>query len=43
MIDWGVVGLLLIALVGVLAIGIALSTWIGRRSSLAGATRQGIE
>jgi putative ABC transport system permease protein len=42
-IDWGVVGLLLLALVGVLAIGIALSTWIGRRSSLAGATRQGIE
>jgi putative ABC transport system permease protein len=42
-IDWGVVGLLLLALVVVLAVGIALSTWIGRRSSLAGATRQGIE
>ena len=42
-IDWRVVGLLLLALVAVLAVGIALSTWIGRRTSLAGATRQGIE
>ena len=42
-IDWAVVGALLAALVVVLAIGIGLSTWIGRRTSLAGATRQGIE
>ena len=42
-IDWQVVGLLLLALVVVLAVGIALSSWIGRRASLAGSTRQGIE
>jgi putative ABC transport system permease protein len=42
-VDWAVVGLLLAALVVVLATGIALSTWIGRRANLAGATRQGIE
>ncbi|HEX7196374.1 MAG TPA: FtsX-like permease family protein [Candidatus Limnocylindria bacterium] len=42
-VDGWVVGLLLVALVVVLAIGIVLSTWIGRRVSLAGATRQGIE
>jgi ABC-type lipoprotein release transport system permease subunit len=42
-VDWTVVGLLLVVLVLVLVIGIALSTWIGRRTSLAGATRQGIE
>ena len=42
-VDWGVVGLLLAALVLVLAIAIGLSTWIGRRANLAGATRQGIE
>jgi putative ABC transport system permease protein len=42
-VDWTVVGLLLAALVVVLATGIALSTWIGRRVNLAGATRQGIE
>nr|MBA3749045.1 FtsX-like permease family protein [Solirubrobacterales bacterium] len=39
----GVVGLLLVALVMVLAVGITLSTWIGRRASLSGSTRQGIE
>lgn len=38
-----VVGLLLLALVLVLAVGIALSSWIGRRASLSGSTRQGIE
>jgi len=38
-----VVGLLLMALVGVLAFAIALSTWLGRRASLAGSARQGIE
>jgi predicted lysophospholipase L1 biosynthesis ABC-type transport system permease subunit len=42
-VDWQVVGLLLLALVVVLAVGIALSSWIGRRASLAGSTRQGIE
>ena len=42
-VDWRVVGLLLVALVILLAVGIVLSTWIGRRASLAGATRQGIE
>jgi hypothetical protein len=42
-VDWSVVGLLLLALLVVLAIGIAVSSWIGRRVSLAGATRQGIE
>lgn len=42
-IDWGVMGLLLVALVAVLATAIAASTWIGRRANLAGATRQGIE
>ena len=42
-VDWKVVGLLLLALVMVLAVGIALSSWIGRRASLAGSTRQGIE
>jgi putative ABC transport system permease protein len=42
-VDWQVVGLLLLALVAVLAIGFALSGWIGRRASLAGSTRQGIE
>ncbi len=42
-VDWEVVGLLLLALVMVLAVGIALSSWIGRRASLAGSTRQGIE
>ena len=42
-VDWQIVGLLLLALVVVLAVGIALSTWIGRRASLAGSTRQGIE
>nr|MBA3587978.1 FtsX-like permease family protein [Chloroflexota bacterium] len=38
-----VVGLLLMALVGVLTFAIALSTWLGRRASLAGSARQGIE
>jgi putative ABC transport system permease protein len=42
-VDWQVVGLLLLALVVVLAVGIGLSSWIGRRASLAGSTRQGIE
>ena len=42
-VDWQVVGLLLLALVAVLAVGIALSSWIGRRANLAGSTRQGIE
>ena len=42
-VDWQVVGLLLIALVVILAVGIALSSWIGRRANLAGSTRQGIE
>ena len=42
-VDWQVVALLLLALVVVLAVGIALSSWIGRRASLAGSTRQGIE
>jgi Ca2+/H+ antiporter len=42
-VDWQVVGLLLLALVVVLAVGIGLSNWIGRRASLAGSTRQGIE
>ena len=42
-VDWQVVGLLLMALVVVLAVGIALSSWIGRRANLAGSTRQGIE
>ena len=42
-VDPTVVGLLLVALVAVLAIGVTLSTWIGRRASLAGSTRQGIE
>ena len=38
-----VAGLLLMALVVVLAVGIGLSSWIGRRASLSGSTRQGIE
>ena len=42
-VDGRVVGALLAALVVVLAAAILLSTWIGRRASLAGATRQGIE
>jgi putative ABC transport system permease protein len=42
-VDWSVVGLLLLGLVLVLVASIALSSWIGRRTSLAGATRQGIE
>jgi len=42
-IDWRVVGLLLVALVVVLAIGIVVSAAIGRRANLAGSTRQGIE
>ena len=42
-VDWASVGLLLLALVLVLLVAIGLSTWIGRRTSLAGATRQGIE
>ncbi|MGH2382728.1 MAG: FtsX-like permease family protein [Candidatus Limnocylindria bacterium] len=42
-VDLRVVGLLLVALVLVLAVGIALSSWIGRRASLSGSTRQGIE
>jgi putative ABC transport system permease protein len=42
-VDWSVVGLLLLGLVLVLTTAIALSTWIGRRASLARATRQGIE
>ena len=42
-IDWRVVGLLLAALVVVLTMGIVVSTVIGRRASLAGSTRQGIE
>jgi putative ABC transport system permease protein len=42
-VDERVVGILLAALVVVLAAAIVLSTWIGRRASLAGATRQGIE
>jgi putative ABC transport system permease protein len=41
--DWDLVGLLLLALTAVLAVGIVLSTWIGRRADLAGATRQGID
>lgn len=42
-VEWRVVGLLLAALVVVLAVGIGLASWIGRRASLAGSTRQGIE
>ena len=42
-VDWRVVALLLLALVVVLAVGIGLSSWIGRRANLAGSTRQGIE
>ena len=42
-VDWRVVGVLVVALVAVLVMAIALSTWVGRRSSLAAATRQGIE
>jgi putative ABC transport system permease protein len=42
-VDWRAVGLLLVALVVVLAIGIGLSSWIGRRADMAGSTRQGIE
>jgi putative ABC transport system permease protein len=42
-VDWRVATLLLAALIIVLAIGIGLSTWIGRRADLAGSTRQGIE
>ena len=42
-VDWRVVVLLLLALVAVLAVGIGLSSWIGRRAALAGSTRQGIE
>ena len=42
-VDGRVVGVLLVALVVVLAAAIVLSTWIGRRASLAAATRQGIE
>jgi ABC-type lipoprotein release transport system permease subunit len=42
-VDWAVVGGLLLALVALLAVAIAASTWIGRRANLAGATRQGIE
>jgi putative ABC transport system permease protein len=42
-IDWSVVGLLVLGLLLVLAVAIALSSWIGRRTGLAAATRQGIE
>ena len=42
-VDTRVVGAMLVALVLVLAVGIALSSWIGRRASLSGSTRQGIE
>jgi len=42
-VDPRVVALLLVALVVVLAVGIGLSSWIGRRASLSGSTRQGIE
>jgi predicted lysophospholipase L1 biosynthesis ABC-type transport system permease subunit len=38
-----VVGLLLVALLVVLAVAIVLSSWIGRRASLSGSTKQGIE
>ena len=42
-VDPRVVALLLVALVVVLAVGIGLSSWIGRRASLSGSTRQEIE
>ncbi|MGI8999049.1 MAG: FtsX-like permease family protein, partial [Candidatus Limnocylindria bacterium] len=43
LVDPMVVAILLLALVVVLAVGIGLSSWIGRRASLSGSTRQGIE
>ncbi len=42
-VDWRAMGLLLLALVLILSIGISLASWIGRRANLSGSTRQGIE